>query len=109
MPVKKRREKSRSLDRWCAQELRTGPVLLAGLGYFDYQAPEGVDQCDTPRMANDWKRHGDSILSEWITQRPGTRPYAWWKFDAPEPRDDSDSEYQYLVRHGLLTEKEIEQ
>jgi len=42
-------------------------------------------------------------LPRWIKERPGTRPYAWWCFDAPERRPDGESEAAYLERHGLLT------
>lgn len=33
-----------------------------------------------------WERHGGRLLLEHIARRPGTRPWAWWEFDAPEPR-----------------------
>jgi hypothetical protein len=33
-----------------------------------------------------WQEHGDDLLAEWIADHPGTRPWAWWRFDAPEPR-----------------------
>lgn len=33
-----------------------------------------------------WVRNRESVLKEWRECSPGTRPSAWWKFDAPEPR-----------------------
>jgi len=33
-----------------------------------------------------WKKYHDLILSSWLQNRPGTRPFAWWKFEASEPR-----------------------
>jgi hypothetical protein len=33
-----------------------------------------------------WTEHRAEILGDWIRVRPGTRPYAWWRFEAPEPR-----------------------
>ena len=30
-----------------------------------------------------WSRHRDVILSAWVAAHPGTRPAAWWQFDAP--------------------------
>ena len=33
-----------------------------------------------------WDKIGDIIIAEWIKRRPGTRPYCWWVFSAPEPR-----------------------
>lgn len=33
-----------------------------------------------------WKSVRDDLLRDWIEERPGTRPWAWWKFDLSEPR-----------------------
>jgi hypothetical protein len=33
-----------------------------------------------------WAWAREVVLAEWIRQRPGTRPLAWWAHDAPEPR-----------------------
>jgi hypothetical protein len=50
-----------------------------------------------------WQFHGRRLTAEWIGRRPGTRPPAWWEFEAPAPRLAGESEYVYLLRHGLLT------
>ena len=36
----------------------------------------------------------------------GTRPSAWWDYDAPEPRVPGESEAAYLRCHNLLTQEE---
>lgn len=33
-----------------------------------------------------WEELRDELLERWIAARPGTRPWAWWQFDAHEPR-----------------------
>ena len=33
-----------------------------------------------------WWELRDELLSTWIEQHPGTRPYAWWRFESPELR-----------------------
>ena len=33
-----------------------------------------------------WWELRDELLPTWIEQHPGTRPYAWWRFEVPEPR-----------------------
>jgi hypothetical protein len=33
-----------------------------------------------------WEIHRDAILSAWIVDHPGTRPWAWWALDAGEAR-----------------------
>ena len=30
-----------------------------------------------------WQKHRALILKDWIKRKPGTRPYMWWRFDAP--------------------------
>ena len=34
----------------------------------------------------EWSISRKKILKSWIDAHPGTRPYAWWCFDAPETR-----------------------
>jgi hypothetical protein len=74
----------------------------------------------TPRDL--WEVFGDAVLAEWIEQRPGSRPSAWWRFVATAisrepwmPIEDSgyaghapspDVQRDYLARHGLLTDRE---
>jgi hypothetical protein len=31
-----------------------------------------------------WLTVRDGLLEEWIASHPGTRPWAWWQYDAPE-------------------------
>jgi hypothetical protein len=33
-----------------------------------------------------WRAARAEILVDWIAEHPGTRPWAWWRFDATEPR-----------------------
>lgn len=33
-----------------------------------------------------WKAGRGEVLRDWIEERPGTRPWAFWKFDLSEPR-----------------------
>jgi len=33
-----------------------------------------------------WLEHGESIVEEWIVDRPGTRPSYWWRWSAPRLR-----------------------
>ncbi|MCO6436022.1 MAG: hypothetical protein J5J06_02930 [Phycisphaerae bacterium] len=33
-----------------------------------------------------WELHGEQITREWAAKYPGSRPYHWWTFDAPEKR-----------------------
>lgn len=33
-----------------------------------------------------WAQTRDALLVDWIAAHPGSRPWAWWQFDAREPR-----------------------
>jgi len=39
-----------------------------------------------PERTRDWRAIRSDILADWIREHPGTRPAAWWRYDAPEPR-----------------------
>jgi hypothetical protein len=53
-----------------------------------------------------WGEVRDDLLPKWIMERPGSRPWAWWQEEAPEPRREDESELEFLCRHGLLTPQE---
>ena len=79
--TRKKRTQKR-LDDICRMELLTGPSFLAGAGYFGYTADDF--ECDRNRMERDWNNHRDELLTEWISEHPGTRPAGWWEFDASD-------------------------
>ena len=64
-----------------------------------------------PTLAARWSEHRDEILVPWVTMRPGTRPFAWWRYDSPGARQRVgdgllESEAAFLRRHGLLVPAE---
>ena len=81
-------------------------------------------------MRTDWKRFGEAIIRFLVLGYEyypaflpkdadmnifgygpggaGNRPWAWWKFDAPEKRSESESPSDYLYRNGLLIPGEID-
>lgn len=103
--------------------------LLAGWGL-------GGEFPDEAAMKTAWEENRAELMAEWFTPRGdytvdpmhwkehglGTRPFAWWKFDAPEPRKVLrgpgiveppnvpkalyESEASYLFRLNLLTREE---
>jgi hypothetical protein len=38
---------------------------------------------DQPVVLAVWEELREELLTDWIKGHPGTRPYAWWAFDAP--------------------------
>jgi len=41
---------------------------------------------DDATMAEIWSEIGAELIAEWIVKKPGSRPWAWWLYNAPEPR-----------------------
>lgn len=66
------------LDDWICTGVEP-PKDAPGVNAFDF-----VD----PRQAaiDAWREHGARLLSRFVKDHPGTRPWAWWLADAPEPR-----------------------
>lgn len=50
-----------------------------------------------------WRTHAPGVVS---MVDPGSRPWAWWHYDAPEPLGPRETELDYLARRGLLSEAE---
>lgn len=76
-------------------------VLLTGLSYgFTGYFGDASDPQIEARMREDWETHREELVADWITSNPGSRPWAWWEFDAPEGRRVSDGTFdrQHRVR-----------
>lgn len=62
-----------------------------------------------------WEQNRDWLITrcvaggEFTDREPGTRPTAWWDYEAPEPLRAGESEYEYLKRLGLLLPWEAKQ
>jgi hypothetical protein len=41
---------------------------------------------DEARLRALWREYRTEILEDYIAEHPGRRPWAWWRFDAPEMR-----------------------
>jgi hypothetical protein len=44
-----------------------------------------------------WAEVRSDVLTAWVQDRPGTRPWAWWEFDAPPWTEDVPSRVRPLV------------
>ena len=100
MPRKRRLAKRRKLIELTTQHFYQ---LRTGNDFFD----DAFGRNPNLRLMREaWEKHRENILTQWIAANPGTRPWAWWKFDAPEPRPEGEGEADYLGRLGLLTDLE---
>jgi hypothetical protein len=47
-----------------------------------------------------WREAGAELTADWIDDHPGSRPWCWWVYDAPAPRQCVlGCELLYPVRH----------
>lgn len=87
--------------------LRTGSCWFGDLfGSRDLDSPEA----DHEAIKAVWNNLRDVVLAKWIAINPGTRPWGWWRFDAPERRRPAvtESEIDYLEKLGLLFDGELD-
>jgi Rad3-related DNA helicase len=79
-------------------------ILRTGLDFFD-ELPESHRQ-------QAWKELQKEIMEQWLTEHPGTRPWAWWRFDLPagtrrqringlHPHDDPSYSLEKKLWYGL--------
>ena len=77
-------------------------------------------------LRGEWEKYKDEVMRFHLDRwRNGTRPWAWWMWDAPEPypvvvprggtaadyyvarRQQASEAHRILLRHNLVTEEEI--
>ena len=56
-------------------------------------------------MEEAWEDLRGEIMAAW--QKPGKRPWAWWLFDSPAPRDSDISQATQLKNLGILKGDEL--
>jgi hypothetical protein len=108
--------------------------LLASGHWFQFTAGRGETEPTEAELRKLWAEVREDFLAKHTARSPGTRPWAWWKFEATEPRlqvapgpealgpadwfgmpskyagmppdDMYETEAEYLERLGLLTDEE---
>src|SRR5512134_1805319 len=51
-----------------------------GAAFWEVFSKTGLDGAE---LRDDWEAVREAVLAEWIELHPGTRPWAWWVYDAP--------------------------
>lgn len=84
MPRKKIKAKKRrsATPDWKIETLRTGKRLPKTAPESD-RFEEFMNFYSWEHRKPVWEEHREAILVGWIEEHPGTRPYAWWEYDAP--------------------------
>lgn len=57
-------------------------------------------------MREAWSEMREAAFDGFADEHPGCRPYGWWLFESPEPRDRRLEEVAQLDKLGLLPEGE---
>jgi hypothetical protein len=88
-------------------------LLLTGHDFSLLDPPPATEDNPPPDdvLSAAWEELREELIAEQVAETPGTRPWAWWKWDAPEPRrvitgGQRETETAYLRRLNLLTADE---
>ncbi|MBI68519.1 MAG: hypothetical protein CMJ38_00550 [Phycisphaerae bacterium] len=77
MPRKVRRKRrTNKYNEWHLHQLATGHCYVAGVAFDD----------DMEAMKEAWEQLQEPFMEVWKVEYAGSRPYAWWMFEAPESR-----------------------
>ena len=88
--------------------------LSRGCWFFDphpFRQP-GERSVDEVAVRAAWSGLGPELMAAWVGEKPGTRPWGFWQFDAPDERrrrtgpngvgEWAETEAEYLDRHPDL-------
>lgn len=88
--VKRRRQGSAPLELLAQGQPWDRPERDEDISLQLYRLLTGFDhfgECGDRKAARElWESVQGPFLAGHVERRPGTRPWAWWEFDAPEPR-----------------------
>lgn len=66
--------------------------FMTGQDYGEHPEHRGIDLWQVclgvlpAKLITMWRAYGAEIVADWILEHPGSRPWAWWRWDATEPR-----------------------
>jgi len=102
MPRKRQLPKPRRTDRlaWAALALGDRLWLLMGIPCSARDPRSPLQMEDDVRES--WALNREIAIAFHHQTFPGTMPGAWWRFDAPEPRDTTIDETVQLRRIGVV-------
>ena len=83
--------------------------LRSGHDYFSdaFGNSREPEVMESMRLA--WEQLGVEVMAEHDEWAAGKicRPWGWWEFESPEPRDETIPEWKQLGRLSMLTAAEI--
>jgi hypothetical protein len=110
-PLRAKRQLRAEVEPWMLEYLLHGHVLREDGGKscvpYLYRREWNGAFCHAAAGAM-WEAMREELLAVWVQEHPGTRPWGWWEYDAPEDRPEGEPEAAYLRQHGLLLPGEME-
>lgn len=105
MPVRRtrfrtRKRQSLARDRWADMMCLFAQHKEKADGLCPFENEDAVREY--------WQAYREDLLAEWVERNPGSRPPAWWRFDAPAPLPEDQSQTVYLRLRRLLRPGELE-
>jgi len=103
MPVRFKRQlkkkRIKELDDWDKQGFISGH-------FFGKPFDDGKD---SELIRDTWFTFREFLFDEQVKERPGTRPWAWWEFEAKEPRKQikGDPEIRQSMDFGILDKNKL--
>lgn len=103
-----KRKGTRLRGRWTDQQLdallRTGATCRYRRVLLPEMEPNTPEDWERVRAA--WEAQRDNVLAMHRRDKPGRRPWAWWRWNASSERDHGLPEVEQLHRMGELEEAE---
>jgi len=101
MPRLRRRAKQR-------RGYSTHDVFALCVGY-DFFRKLSFDLSNGPEARAAWRALRDEVMAlcerrRRVEHRDQLMPWAWWQFDAPEPRNEDEAEAAQLRRLGIVVQ-----
>lgn len=92
----------------CEELTKSQRYSLLVVGDLSHHVWPGGDEPTRAELRREaWRTHKAELLAAWMIAEPGTRPLAWWQFDAPVPMAGTfANEQAFLIHHRLLTATE---
>ena len=85
---KRNRKDVAALDSTIMEYFFTGTIPERETPAWDLHISRHFDSGQAIREA--WTAHRETLMAEWIGKHPGSRPWGWWRYEAPaEPVENS--------------------
>jgi len=72
-----------NVAEWKIKYFYDGEYQHGSWEFFGWDCPHEYEGSE---ILKDWHAVREGLVAAWTKEKPGTRPWAWWEFESPEPR-----------------------